>query len=62
MKVTIDEETCIGWGACETACPEVFYMEDEKAKIKEDVNLDDYVDGIKEGAENCPVECIQIEE
>ena len=62
MKVIIDEDACIGCGACEATCPEVFYMEDDKAFVKEGVDLEANADGIKEGAESCPVECIEIEE
>ncbi len=62
MRVTIDEETCIGCGACEAACSEVFYMQDDKAKVKTGVNLQANADCIKEAAETCPVECIKVED
>jgi ferredoxin len=62
MRVTVDEETCIGCGLCTEDCPEVFEMNDEKARVKVDEVPQDLLKTCKEAAENCPVEAIQIEE
>ncbi len=62
MKITIDEEACIGCGACEAVCPDVYYLADDKAKVKADANYEANAACIKEGAESCPVECIKVEE
>jgi len=41
MKVTIDRENCIGCGACEAVCPEVFKLADEgKSSIVEKYQKD----------------------
>lgn len=33
-KITVDQELCIGCGACENLCPEVFQLQAEgKAKV-----------------------------
>jgi ferredoxin len=61
MNVIVDEETCIGCGACESVCPDVFYLEDEKAKIKSDVDFEAFKASIDEAVTSCPVECIKIE-
>jgi len=62
MRVTVDEETCIGCGLCAEECPEVFEMNDDKVRVKVDEVLEDLVESCKEAAENCPVEAIQMEE
>jgi ferredoxin len=62
MRVVVDEETCIGCGLCAETCPEVFEMDDDKAKVKVDEVSEDVTEFCKEAVENCPVEAIQIEE
>ncbi len=62
MKATVDEETCIGCGLCADTCPEVFEMNDEKARVKVDEIPDNLAETCREAAENCPVEAIQIED
>lgn len=52
------EEGCISCGSCEQICPEVFRLEDVSTII-EGVNYADYEEGIKEAADNCPVEVIK---
>jgi ferredoxin len=62
MRVTVDEETCIGCGLCSETCPEVFEMSDDKVRVKVDEVPEDVVETCREATENCPVEAIQIEE
>ena len=62
MRVTVDEEACIGCGLCVEECPEVFEMNDDKARVKVDEVPDDATASCKEAAENCPVEAIQVED
>jgi ferredoxin len=62
MRVTVDEETCIGCGLCAETCPEVFEMNDDKAQVKVVEVPENVRETCKEAAENCPVEAIQIEE
>lgn len=54
------EEGCIACGNCEGICPEVFYVTDE-AHVKEDVDFNEFEDGIQEAAESCPVDVIKFE-
>lgn len=59
FKVEVDQEACIGCGAC-TSCDN-FEMNDEgKAEAKESEVKEAGCN--KEAAENCPVNCIKVEE
>ena len=62
MKVKVDENKCIGCGACQAMCPDVFEFNDDGimgVKIEEiDDNIREDVVDAKEG---CPVEAIDIQ-
>ena len=62
MRVTVDDDACIGCGLCAEECPEVFEMNDDKARVKVDEVPEDFTESCKEAAENCPVEAIQMED
>ena len=62
MAVKVDQDTCIGCGACTAVCPDVFDLNDEgKAEniMGEDIP-EDLMDACKEAAESCPVEAIEL--
>ncbi len=60
MKVTVDEETCVGCEVCVDTCPEVFEMVDDKAVAKMSEIPKDLLESCREASENCPVEAIQL--
>lgn len=60
-KVWIDEG-CTVCNLCEDTAPEVFEVTDDSCLVKENVNLNDHEDEIREAAEGCPVEIIMIED
>jgi len=77
MKVWIDQDLCTGDGLCEEICPQVFtLLGDGLAYVKEDDRVldnpagiagiarvpSDFDDAVREAAEECPGECIFIEE
>ncbi|MDK1032412.1 MAG: ferredoxin [Planctomycetia bacterium] len=62
MKVTVDEELCVGCGACVDICPEVFDLEDDMAKVLTDEVPGDLEASAAEAAEACPVDAIIIKE
>ncbi len=61
MKVSVDQDLCIGCGLCESICPEVFRMNDDNlAEVIE--QPDSISDTCREACESCPVSAITIEE
>jgi len=58
MKVSIDEEKCIGCGTCEGMCPQCFVVENGTSKVKaqECESCDS-----KEVASSCPTGAIILD-
>ena len=57
-KPVVNEDLCIGCGACESLCPDVFKVENGKSQvISENCNNCD----CKEVADSCPVSAISVE-
>lgn len=63
IKVLIDQDTCIGCGACGITAPEAFGFDDEKGKaiVKKGAENTDS-SKIQEAIDRCPVQAISIEE
>ncbi len=62
MKVTVDQEECIGCGVCVSVCPDVFKLnDDEKAVVIEGADCE-AAGCCEDAAEQCAVEAIKIEQ
>lgn len=67
-KVRVNQEACIGCGACMAIASDVFEINDEGlAESKEEKNIIDNMDeelknDVMDALEGCPTSAIQIEE
>lgn len=69
MKITIEQDKCIGCGTCESLCPEFFKIKDDnKSHLKAgnqqgNKNELEVKDSgcAQEAKQGCPVQCIDIE-
>lgn len=63
MKFKVDENSCIGCGACQAICEEVFKISDEGFAVASDEKIED--EDVKEQAvsamESCPTSAIKEE-
>lgn len=61
MKAFVDKDICIGCGACEGTCPEVFSIEDDGLAVAIDANIsDNLVNSCQEACDSCPVDAISM--
>lgn len=58
MKITIDENACVGCGLCVNLCPEIFALKDNNiAQVKPEKSCDKNLHKI---ASQCPVNAILV--
>lgn len=62
MKPKVDKGLCIGCGACQALCSEVFKLDDGKSDVIEGVDYKANRECIEKAIENCPVQAISWEE
>ncbi len=61
MKTKVDKEKCIGCATCTILAPASFKM-DEDGKAVEINPPGDSKEALNDAHDNCPVQCISIEE
>lgn len=63
MRVTI-EDSCTACGLCVEVCPTVFELENDGdiARVKVDEIPTDQEDAVREAADGCPVDAIQVKD
>lgn len=59
MKITVDENLCIGCGTCESMCPSCFKVEEGVSKVISQECADC---NVQEVADSCPVRAISVEQ
>ncbi|MDD5032103.1 MAG: ferredoxin [Patescibacteria group bacterium] len=57
MSIKVNQELCIGCGACVSLCPDVFKMNDAG---KSEVIGEENIDCAKNAAASCPVQAISV--
>ena len=63
MKVKVNQDACIGCGACEGICENVFMINDEGLSVAKTAEVkDEDKEDVKEAAECCPTGAIEVEE
>ena len=59
LKITVDEEECIGDGLCCDEAPNTFEMNDDEKAIVKNPSTDDE-ESILAAAESCPTDAIKV--
>ena len=63
MKVKVNEDSCIGCGACQSICENVFEINDEGlSSVKVEKVSEDDVQSVRDAADSCPTSAISMEE
>ena len=61
MKAIVDQDVCIGCGACSAECPEIYHWNsDEKSEASDQEIPKDRIDQAKAGRDVCPVDAIDL--
>jgi len=58
MKVSVDQDVCIGSGNCEATCPEVFEVRDGKSHVKVATVPENLEKQAQNAVDGCPVQAI----
>ncbi|MDR4506006.1 MAG: ferredoxin [Candidatus Scalindua sp.] len=62
MKASVNADECTGCELCTQTCPEIFEMDGDIAVAKDGDVPAELEETCRQAAEECPVECINIDE
>jgi len=62
MTFSVDQDLCIGCGACESTCPEVFGLVDDKSQVRVDPVPEELQASALSAEDGCPVQAISHQE
>jgi len=62
MTFDVDQDLCIGCGACESTCPEVFRLIDDKSQVILDSVHEELQSAALSAEDGCPVRAISHQE
>lgn len=69
QKVKIDQDTCIGCGACVSTCPEVFVLNAQtestvvevyRTEDEDEGEVPDDIECLEDAEDGCPVDAITV--
>ena len=58
MKFNVDKNVCIGCGACQAICPDVFEIEDDGLAAATNEATDTNIEEAQDAMQGCPVGAI----
>lgn len=60
MKVKVNQDACIGCGACAAICDEVFEMNDEGlSEVKKEEVKEEQTQEVRDAIDSCPTAAIE---
>ncbi len=63
MKVKVNQDACIGCGACAAICPDHFELNDEGLSVvTEETITKEKEDDVRDAVDSCPTGAIEITE
>ncbi len=62
MIFKVEQDTCVGCGACESTCPEVFEVIDDKSQVKLNPVPKEFQSPALSAEDGCPVLAISHQE
>lgn len=61
MNAYVNQERCIGCGACVAICSAVYQLNNEGKAYADNANIDGFTElGTQDAAANCPVDAIKV--